>query len=1178
MTKTQLQASDLLIWYPDYVDQMQSIIAGMKEFLDLKLKNKTPSVRGEYFSYQDWVSLYMRIYSYMILIWQPGTGKTCGMGVVGEGSMRGLDEEGKVINPLEQSQVRGVALYTSLKILNDPGNYIKQVIVLVKGADIERELKNQLVCKCTYPGLYDTEEVNSPYIENSTQQSKALTRSLSRNWKFMTYGQFASKALLESDENLIKKYDGTMFVIDEAHNLRFDEPPVGWQELRNKRLAHLEEISRLKSQALTTEDAKKIKVSPLNKEEIYLSLERVFILVERKKIILMTGSPMVNSDKELKSIVNLGLSPQKKIPYGIDISKLPIDELEKKLRGIFSFVRGVESGAIIKYQGVSLPRTLYLNDGTTLQATTVVYPIEMSVFQTVGYKRALMTQQSCDLEENESALACRGEERQASMFVFPDSSSGSAGFNKYVIRNETRYEFTPEMRAAVADPQKLYEMSAVIFYSIKFTEESPPGVCYSYIPFVKGSGAILTVLCYEVYGYEIFIPTGSIFAVETGRKVNPICYEPDKTRREPRIPKRKRIALITSEGEVGAGGPISPIVRSSKLSFLKEALLSPENKHGEYIRKIIVTPVGQTGINIFHAVTVELMAPHWTPAENLQALFRANRADAYNELSKSGIPVEVKIYLPCAYYIEDNQYKGVHFDAYAISEQKGREISKTFRNLERIAIDCPNNLQRNTLPASKDGTIDCEYTTCTYSCYDPPAGDKFYYDNNYILLYSGKEIANIISIIKYLFRFNYTVDMDVIYKMATERNINHRLVDEAVYRLIYNREVIYDRFGHTCYLHENNNKLFLDMDYPVDTTTLKSDIVYYDSTLNILDKHGLNEYVSIILEPLQEGILNKLQTTIAPDTEEFRINIESLTLDNQVKLLEYAVHSRLAFNAATTPNAEQLLKFTESIQRYFAVYLNTYYKPVTEINKAIQKINTSKKNKDLKLYILNQITGEFNEPVQFDQQGEVVYFHSLYSKDKDKTSFGAMSRLKRGKGLLRVLVPSELIDGTSKGWRDVNNYEYPAYNALVQYFNYQKMPKGAIVGLYVKSDNLFRIVDRTKEDLSKSVGNEKLARDKGVVCTTKNIEELIGVMYKIGIPIPEKSYDDARSNTGDMRDFISTKLPKKSKLNVNELSGDELEYYYIWYSRVEKKFGIQIKDLCEMIKNRLIELNAYKEI
>ena len=1168
------QAGDLLIWYPDYIDQMQTIISGMKEFSDLKKKKKAPSKRGDYYDYQIFISLYMRIYNFTILLWQPGVGKSCGAGAVGEGSIRGIDETGRVVNPLDQTQLRGVALYTSLKILNDPGNYITRVIFLVKGTDIEREMKNQLVCKCTYPGLYDTEEVNSPYIENYTQQSKALTRSLSGTWRFMTYGQFASKALLETDENLIKKYDGTLFVIDEAHiPLRFDEPPVGWEQLRAKRLAHLEEVSRMKSQALTPEDAKRIKVRQLNKEEVYMSLERVFILVERKKLMFMTGSPMVNSARELKSMVNLGLPLLKKFLPGIDISKLPIDELEKKLRGILSFVRGTESGAVIKYQGVPLPRLLQLSDGTTLPATTIVYPIQMGTLQTEGYRRALQTQEACELEETEVALACRGGERQASILVYPDGSSGSAGFNKYVVNNGVKYEFTPEMRAAVADPARLYEMSAVIFYSIKLTEESPPGVCYSYIPFVKGSGAIALVLCYEIYGYEIFVPEVSMFAVETGRKVNPICYEPAKTRREPRIQKRKRIALITSEGEVGSGGPVSPIVKSSKLGFLKEALLSPENKHGDYIRKIIVTPVGQTGINIFHAVTVELIAPHWTPAENLQALFRANRADAYNELAKEKSPVEVNIYLPSAYYVDNGQAISVHFDAYAIAEEKGRDIGKMFRKLERIAIDCPNNLARNMLPASKDGTVDCEYMTCEYSCYDPSAEGRFSYDNNYILLYSGKEIDNIVSIIRYLFRFNYVIDMEVLYKMATDRSINTRLVDEAVYRLIYNRDVIYDRFGHICYLHENQNKLFLDMDYPVDAVPLKSDIIYYDSTLNIIGKHGLNEYVSIILEPMQEEILRKLQTMDPAGTEEFRTNIESLTLDNQVKLLEYAIHARLTFSQ-TTPNLEHLDKFTQSILRYFSVYLNTYYKPTIEINKTLQKINTAKKYKEPKLYILNQITGEFNEPIQFDQTGEVVYFHSLYSKDRDKTAFGAMSRLKRGKGLIRLLVPSELVNGTSKGWRDVNTYEYPAYNALVQYFNFQKMPKGSIVGIYVKADNLFRIVDRTKEDVSKSVSNEKLARDKGVVCTTKSTEELIGVMYNIGIPIPENSYEDEQ----EMKDFLVSKLPKKSKLNVNALSIEEIEYYYVWYTRVEKKSGMQIKDLCGMIKQKLQETGHYREI
>ena len=182
---------------------------------------------------------------------------------------------------------------------------------------------------------------------------------------------------------------------------------------------------------------------------------------------------------------------------------------------------------------------------------------------------------------------------------------------------------------------------------------------------------------------------------------------------------------------------ISKDTPPSERSAIFELYNSKENMHGDYIKVIIVSPVGQYGINLFSTTNVDFYAPVWTPTELYQATNRVFREVAYidlinemvNENINRGIDVPrnklvipVKIHLYAAYTRNSNgEYTPTADEgAYLAAESKDKPIRRIMRIGRQLSVDCQIQYNRNVRPdIDRDGTPVCDYEECEYVCADP---------------------------------------------------------------------------------------------------------------------------------------------------------------------------------------------------------------------------------------------------------------------------------------------------------------------------------------------------------------------------------------------------------------------------------------------------------------------------
>ncbi len=442
----ELQLSDMIELYPPVsTPELQKHISAKQEFLELasSYTERLPPGRGKYFNHQKFYHRYLRNANDLLILDEPGTGKSC--------SVIGFTEY--VIKERE-------------KELANPGSgdpkvaHIRRIVILCKGDTHRDEIKNQIICRCS-DGRYEKAvakvEEAEPEEDEETRVSfgpkktfakrvKASTRGVDTDtvtqnrvtttalknvgYDITTYYKFAKKtndtypATPEGDEKLAAELADTIFWIDEAHNLLITEGE--------------------KSEERKT------------KEYIYKTIWRVFHTARRSKRIITTATPMINADEDIIPILNFVLPKNGVLPPGFDITtatdndirvlfpeleedpeeirefdpediapffvgQLPlkynladatIEDLEPHIRGRIGYIRAADTGAVPVEMG-KIHGTTQKHKGVTYTSQSVLYKSNMSPFQDKAYQtaRAMSTGYSTSL-------------RQASNFVFPDGYWG----------------------------------------------------------------------------------------------------------------------------------------------------------------------------------------------------------------------------------------------------------------------------------------------------------------------------------------------------------------------------------------------------------------------------------------------------------------------------------------------------------------------------------------------------------------------------------------------------------------------------------------------------------------------------------------------------------------------------------------------------------------------------------
>lgn len=700
--KDAYEISSYFVQYPEIENNkyFNSYISRKIEFSELKsdIKEAPPKI-GEYYNHQIFAARYMITYDRLFVVDDPGTGKSCLLTLIAEF----LKEE-------------------FMKNESDPTK-IREAIILTRGPTLVYSLKEQIACKCTNH-IYD----NTPAIKNANNEKSlktALTNSLKRFYQVMTYGTFHKKlSSFIRDEDKDKYMSNISIFCDEAHNMirikdvstkgkkniDLDENKDRGEEYDEEEEDDDEgEIAESESgEEGILKDSYTSKYEEIvpEKNTIYGVFHDAFHRGKRNKIILLSGTPMINKTKEFPLLMNLILplnvtnsnDPKQVLPnYGQpgqldwkdktedDINNIKFEELEPYLRGRIFYTRALDTGTSREYQA-----NLEVHTGIFREHYTKLYIVRMSTYQYSIYLQSEKEEREKRQGDNKSTGSLfYDNQRKISNLVYPNGGFGWRGYGKnnhgahdYMMIKKGNYEYTEiglsNLKPLYRNDDSLRELSGKGEHLIRIAREAYPdillnkpdpekyydqigtdkGIIFIYVPdFVFGSGAADFERIFSENGYKLFNFTNSIFSGGIGITGLSVCPNSISSGgdRQSKIPVDRRVALMHSK--------TSP----SQVKAIFDTINSRENRYGQYLQVLISSKVGQEGININNAIAMIMLSPTWNYARRRQAEDRIFRATSHIErindfvekLKSEGktqeeieeTPFPVKVYNMAAAYI-----------------------------------------------------------------------------------------------------------------------------------------------------------------------------------------------------------------------------------------------------------------------------------------------------------------------------------------------------------------------------------------------------------------------------------------------------------------------------------------------------------------------------------------------
>lgn len=1078
------QVKDFLYQYePQDSPHFQRYITGKYEFRQLASDVREPiPKRGDKFKHQELVLRFMKAYDRLLMIHDTGTGKTC-----------------SALGPAESFKREWIDAsidYTQTYLNGQPGN-INQVIIFTKSETLEKEFRQQLVCKCT---SYETYEQKIERTRPGKGATKAITNRLKSFYKFEHYRSFGNRISKQTKEGtkiaLKELYANSLIICDEIQDLITGDRDVSQEEKEDDKSA-------------------------------YAALYTLFHEVPDIKVMLMSATPMIDKANEIIPVMNLILPLNQQLSTSLNLNTVTLEQLEPYFRGKISFVRGLDTGAVVEYQGQDVAKGYH----------TVVYPSQIT-----GIQKQVYEQVTNQRDSFESAS------RQASMFVFPDGSHGITGFKRYIkpkvggwyewINDSILLEqgITP-LISNIRDTNDLKQYSAKYATMIQLINEQP-GSHFAYFDFVQ-VGTNLFGMLLELFGFERYVGNESSFnKTSEGGKIKYCSASSDEG--SINIRPKIRYAVITSETS-----------EKSRANIL-ELMNSPLNIDGDYIKVLLVSEVGKTGINVNNIRTGHLAGPAWNYSNTYQALSRFIRATSHvnlveREAERLGIPIsEVKvpvhIYQHCIVDPSDAM-DTIDISMYKASETKDHSIRRIMRFMKQCAIDCQIHSKRNIRPNDKDGSAVCDYQSCNYVCVDP-APDTIDY-SSYNTIYSHDEVNKVIGSIKLFFRENYSTKYeDLIAWLRTRYSHDDKeikfLTDRALRSLIDRRTVVRDRYNFQSYIQEDGDKLYLQRDFP--TTSRDSSLDLYASNIIGVKSSTLDAYVRKFMSQIPLDVEAKINSTT--DLIQLFIYLHSLDIDLQAKILENAM-MKYCIQYSEDPKYELIIKC-------YAFDIYWFNEPLKQIEEQKSQISSEKYAKATKAGkgITKKVKLGATAPIPV--QGNMVYLHTVRIHQTGGVQYTATATKTKLFNKIRVM------RGEDGYFHDIEAYELPIYSDLVvkekdKY--YLKFKQFDIYGIYDTYTNMFRIIDERI-----TISGDKRRENRGKVCKTWPYMDVIDVSAHVGSKrplIPNISEQQMRQ------------LLHERNLDTSSLSSNEIKYYYAYeYARTD------VPGICDNILEKFIEEGA----
>jgi superfamily II DNA or RNA helicase len=830
-------------------------IVRKKEFYELHSDVEQKKIKDPiYWNHQKLIQRFLSPftpYMELLLFGKPGTGKTCASVSVSE--MNKLD-------PLLR----------------------KPILIIVPNDTLMSQWKTEIALKCT-TGEYIPENYFSvDPIDRLTNLEKVIRmgKLLAPIYHITTIEKMRRNIDSLSDEAIQKKYSNTLIIVDEAHNLRI----------------------QTNTTKETIEDSR----------GRYNAFHRFFHVIENRKILLLTGTPIIDRGNELAGIMNLILPIDKQMPTGVAFTKKflqRVDDLDTTIihkNLLLDYMKGRVS--FIK-EGGEFP--VRIDEGTNRYTKYIkTVNLEMSDIQIEGCKQAYAMDTK---KEKSKSTGLWRNSRQALNFVYKHEDTYLWGmdaskllmvktYKNIKIENKiikvAVYSIRKEFREEIK--QNLQHYSIKYYSLVKLLKKYPNQCMYLFNPLVSGAGGANFL--------------GAILELfDFGRFINKS------------ITNRKLYAIITGEDQS---------IRQRQQVF--SVMNSVENQNADIIQLLIGTKSIAEGNNLTNVRTEIVISPYWNNSVTEQSIGRGIRPSSLLFLPKEERTVKVLQYCATSSSTTSTSTlpikENMDIHLYRLSERKDIVIKKLERVMKESAWDCALNYKRNVNIQDENFSRNCDYENCNYKCqgFDPTVVfGKYRYTipedevdySTYLLYFSEHDVAHIKHQIKILLRKYNSISIINIQKALDVKSM--QLVIMAIKSLFEKNEIVYNRFGQSGFLKRDGDILFIS-----DTS---KDVPFSDSW------YSENPYANII-QSLDTIINDRL---LAEDLKKLdsvsclNINqvIPTLYIETKIFLLEYLL-------------SQDESTFTDTQKQILQHLLESFSKYIFFIEKDNIIVHTLYKNKD----------------------------------------------------------------------------------------------------------------------------------------------------------------------------------------------------------------------------------------
>ena len=542
----------------------------------------------------------------------------------------------------------------------------RSAYIFTKNQQLLDNFKMELINKCT-SGKYEV-GYNKFY-------------KFSYGNRLNTFETFAKMLVNRTDKYIVDTFSNTIIIIDEVHNLKSYEQKVS---------------------------KKKGKIVKVPTDFIYNQFHRFLHTVKGCKVLLLTGTPMINYSFEIADIMNLILPLDKQLSTKKKFIK-DIDSFKECIRGRISYLKAIANDKVEKkFIGEVVPNLKHF----------IVDLHKMSEFQSNYYLKALQNPKDKQKAFYINAI-------QASLFIYPSGDWGDRGFKKHLICkpsihnltdkygnpkldkngknkkiNIYSYSLEPKFKKKLLmGSQNVANKHTIILnnirkYSIKYYEtlkkivfETKDQNCFVYCRFVTGSGAILFSKLLELFDYT-------------------------KSNGKHSKTEKLRYGILTTHTE-----------KISDIRKIINVFNSSENKNGKIIKVIIGSKVISEGVSFRNIQNEFILSPWFNYAEIDQAIARGYRVGSHKDLLENSNKVFMNVYQMVADIGTDSKdknlpnanHKSIDLLMYKISEDKDIGIQYILRILKESSIDCYLNYDRNYRDWGNKSR-GCEYQLCEYKC------------------------------------------------------------------------------------------------------------------------------------------------------------------------------------------------------------------------------------------------------------------------------------------------------------------------------------------------------------------------------------------------------------------------------------------------------------------------------